>query len=98
MSDLQQKARDCTFIQPCVVEGEPDAHTVWLKVGVQSFCLGPLACETKEHAEWTQSMLVKALLKLMRDVREADAKVCENIGKDIVRPEECAAAIREGAK
>ena len=48
-------------IQPCVVEGSPDAHTVWLKVGVQSFCITPLACDTKEEAEWMRRMLDKAI-------------------------------------
>jgi hypothetical protein len=58
-----------TFIQPCVVEDEWDAHTVWLKVDGQSFCVTPLACDTKEEAEWMQKMLVKALARIILNER-----------------------------
>ena len=50
-----------SLIEPCVVEDEPDAHTVWLKVGVQSFCITPIACESEEAALWMQRQLCKAL-------------------------------------
>jgi hypothetical protein len=48
-----------TFIKPCCVEGEPDAHTTWIKVGVQSFSLSGYQ-ETKESAEWYRDMLALA--------------------------------------
>jgi hypothetical protein len=50
-----------TEIKPCVVEGEPDAHNVFLKVGSQSFCVTSFACETKADAEWTRDQLCTAL-------------------------------------
>ena len=50
-----------SLIKPCVVEDEPDAHTVWLKVGVQSFCITPIACESEDAALWMQRQLCKAL-------------------------------------
>ena len=62
-------SRKYTFIQPCVVEGSPDAHTVWLKVGVQSFCVTHLACDTKDEAKWMQKMLVKALARIILNER-----------------------------
>lgn len=46
--------------KPVTVHGEPGAHTVWLKVGVQSFQINDY-CETAEHADWMRSMLAKAL-------------------------------------
>lgn len=57
-------------IRPCVVEGEPDACTVWFKVGVQEFCITPIACEDREHAEWFKQMFVKALDALLVAERE----------------------------
>lgn len=56
-----------TEIMPCVVEGFPDAHTVWLKVPNQSFCIGAHASETKEEAEWLRDMLCVALAKVVAD-------------------------------
>lgn len=48
-------------ITPVVCEDEPDAHNVGFTVGVQSFCVTPLACETNEDAKWHASMLNRAL-------------------------------------
>lgn len=56
-----------TLCKPCCVDGEPDAHTVWLKVGVQSFCVTSFACETKDEAEWTRDMLAKALATVVAE-------------------------------
>ncbi len=56
-----------TEIKPCVVDGVPDAHTVWLKVTNQSFCIGTYASETKEEAEWLRDMLCVALAKIVRE-------------------------------
>lgn len=57
--------RNHTHRRPCVVEDMPDAQTVWLRVGVQSFCVTPHCCETTEEAEWTRAMLAKALANLV---------------------------------
>lgn len=54
-------------IAPVVVDGEPDAHNVFLKVGNQEFTLGPFACETKDDALWTQDMLCIALARIVSD-------------------------------
>lgn len=56
-----------TLCKPCCVDGEPDAHTVWLKVGVQSFCVTPFACETKGEAEWMRDMLANALATVLAE-------------------------------
>ena len=37
-------------IRPVVIEGQPDAHNVFLKVTNQSFCVTPYGCETKDEA------------------------------------------------
>lgn len=57
--------RNHTSKQPCLVEDLPDAHTVWLRVGVQRFCVTPNCCETADDAEWTRAMLAKALANLV---------------------------------
>jgi len=54
-----------TFKQPCCVDGEPDAHTVWLKVGNQSFQVNDY-CETAEDADWMRLMLGKAMETLVK--------------------------------
>jgi hypothetical protein len=55
-----------TEVKPCVVEDWPNAHTAWLKVGVQSFCITPAACETKEEAEFMAMQLARALRRILR--------------------------------
>lgn len=50
-----------THVKPCCVEGAPDAHTAWLKVGPQSFCVTHMACDTKDEAEWYRTQLATAL-------------------------------------
>ncbi|MBK8746122.1 hypothetical protein [Propionivibrio sp.] len=57
--------RNHTHRRSCAVEDMPDAQTVWLRVGVQSFCVTPHCCETTEEAEWTRAMLAKALANLV---------------------------------
>jgi hypothetical protein len=65
-----------TDIRPCVVQGDPDAHTVWLKVTNQEFCITVYAAETKEEAEWMRDQLCVALEKLVQDeiVRRGDSR------------------------
>lgn len=53
-------------ILPCVVEGEPDARIVRLKVGNQSFNIND-HCEDLAHAEWMRDMLCIALAKIVAD-------------------------------
>lgn len=57
-----------TLIKPCCVDKTPDAHTVWLKVGSQSFCVTPLACDTKQEAEWFRERLATALSTMMQEL------------------------------
>ena len=49
--------------RPVVVEDDPDAQTVWLKVGVQSFQINDY-CESEEHAIWMRHMLARALANI----------------------------------
>jgi hypothetical protein len=55
-----------TFIKPCCVDGEPDAQTVWIRAGNQSFSLDGYR-ETKEEAEWMRLMLGKAFAAMAED-------------------------------
>lgn len=57
-----------TYSNPIELEDEPNAHKVWLKVGVQSFCIGDV--EDKEHADWMCDMLAKALGNMVRELRD----------------------------
>lgn len=61
--------------RPVAVDDEyPDAHTVWLKVGVQSFQVIPDYAENSEHAEWFRKMLGKALMKIIEEHAVFDRK------------------------
>lgn len=64
VESLREKYTD---IKPCCVEGSPDAHTAWLKVGDQSFCVTDLACDTEKEAEWFRTMLASALATIVRE-------------------------------
>ena len=72
IAQLEGEAKAFTFLKPCIVENEPDAHTVWLKVGSQEFCVSSIACETKEEAEWMQTMLAKAIVALWEHRSKAE--------------------------
>ena len=61
---------DYTEVRPCVVQGWPDAHTVWLRVGVQEFCTAS-AMETKAEAEQFRTLLVIALGNMVEAERKA---------------------------
>lgn len=65
--DIREKLKTYIDIQPCVVEGEPDAHNVFLQVTNQRFCVTPYASETKEMAEWMRDMLCVALEKIVTE-------------------------------
>ena len=69
MTDLARKmCRDYTEVRPCCVDGAPDAHTVWLVVGGQQFCVTPIACDTLDEAQWMRGMLAKALDTAFRSI------------------------------
>ena len=59
-----------TFIKECCVEDTPDAHTVWLKVGVLKFCVTPFACDTAADAEAFRKRLAAALADLVAETRD----------------------------
>lgn len=54
-------AKKYTAIRKIIVKGEPDAHTAWLVVGGQRFCVSPQYHDTPEEASWQCWMLAKAL-------------------------------------
>jgi hypothetical protein len=58
--------REHTEVRACVVEDWPNAQTVWIRVGVQQFCVTPHACETPEEADWMRKMLSRAMMELVR--------------------------------
>ncbi|MBC8740417.1 hypothetical protein F6X40_27555 [Paraburkholderia sp. UCT31] len=49
------------------VEAAPHARTVWLRVGVQQFCVTPQYVETADEAEFMRDMLASALGHLVQD-------------------------------
>lgn len=55
-----------TTAEPCVEEGYPDPHWPVLRIGVQSFRVGPV-CDTKELADWMRAMLGKALARVVEE-------------------------------
>lgn len=55
-----------TFKRPVCVNETPDAHTVWLKIGVQSFCIDGYQ-DTAEEAEWMRLMLGHALATVLTE-------------------------------
>ena len=68
MADLTKYVK----IKPCIIgEGDCDANsdgfTVWFVVGVQQFCVTPLACETRDEAEWMRDRLIQAIDKLITE-------------------------------
>lgn len=85
-------------IRSCVVEGEPHACTVWFKVGVQEFCITPIACEDRNTAEWFKRMFLKAIDSILAAERERCAKIAEQSTDGVHRVfcTNIAAAIRIG--
>ena len=65
-----QMYREYTEKRTTYCEDMPGAHTVWLRVGVQQFCLSGVR-ESADEADWMRAMLAKALARL---VREKEAK------------------------
>ena len=55
-----------TSFKPIVCEGEPDAKSVYLDVGVQHFKVAD--AEDTNHAEWYRDMLAKALSKIVEEL------------------------------
>lgn len=69
LDELEQRIMQAyTEKRPCVMDGYPDAHTAWLRSGVQQFCVTPDGCESAADANWYQAMLAKALARIVRDV------------------------------
>lgn len=66
---LRQLVEKYTDIRPVVVDGSPDAHNLFLRVGSQRFCVEPYEC-TREEAEWLRDQLCAALGKIVRECAE----------------------------
>jgi len=58
-------------VKPVIVADTPDAHQVWLDIGVQHFTVGEY-CETKEDAEWHAAQLRIALTALQAGAGDGD--------------------------
>ena len=65
-NDLSPEVSAKVFVKPIVVDGEPDAHIVKFKVGVQEFQIGGDYFEDKQHAEWFAEQFRIALLAFAR--------------------------------
>lgn len=60
-------------LKPVVIRDMPDAHNIWLTVGVQSFCMTPYGMErTRDHANWFRDRMVDALAKMIATALIAD--------------------------
>lgn len=46
-------------------KGYPGAHTVWLRVGPQEFCVTPIPCDTLEETKHFRDLLANALTNLV---------------------------------
>lgn len=69
LTELEQKIfGEYTRKKHVVDRHEPDAHRVFLKVGVQSFIIGEVPMENAEHADWLRTMLAKALAKMVEEI------------------------------
>lgn len=55
-----------TFAKPCCVSDTPDAHTVWIKVGNQSFSIDGYQ-DTLAEANWMRLMLGKAIQTILSE-------------------------------
>ena len=66
MRTESELAAKYTLSKPVAVRGEPDARTVWIKVGVQSFRLDGHS-EDESAAEWMRGMIGKALANIVAE-------------------------------
>lgn len=63
-----------TFARPICVDETPDAHTVWVKIGVQSFCIDGYQ-DTKEEADWMRLMIGKAFVTMLATEQPASPDI-----------------------
>lgn len=73
VTHVRQKLRDArsladayTFAKPCCVSDTPDAHTIWIKVGNQSFSIDGYQ-DTLAEANWMRFMLGKAIQAILSE-------------------------------
>lgn len=66
-------------IKPVIVADAPDAHQVWLDIGVQHFTIGEY-CETKDEAEWLAAQLRIALTTLQSGAGDGVALSAISLG------------------
>lgn len=55
-----------TIAKPCCVNDAPDAHTVWMQIGNQLFCIDGYQ-DTLKEAEWMRLMLGISLATLIQE-------------------------------
>ncbi len=79
-------AKKYTAIRFIIREEGENAHTSWLKVGVQSFRFS-LTKDTPEEASWTCWMLAKAVLSIQRDAAEELTRLQASIESLAIRSE-----------
>ena len=66
MKDSSERFKEkYTFKKPCCIDGEPDAQTVWIKIGGQSFQLDGYQ-DDEESADWYRHMIGKALDEFLK--------------------------------
>ena len=72
-----------TDIRPIVVEGFPDAHTLWLRVDNQSFMIdsGAGYFDTKKEAEWARNMLCIAIDSILQCAVKGALEQAESVAK-----------------
>lgn len=66
---IEQLRNNFTAQKRCCVDGEPEARTVWLQVGNQSFGLDGYQ-DNDQEAEWMRLMLAKALRAIIKQANQ----------------------------
>jgi hypothetical protein len=64
---FQRVLKKYTRSQQCTMQDFPDAHTVWLDVGSQHFCITPEGVEDKDQAYFMRRMLAEALTNIINE-------------------------------
>jgi hypothetical protein len=75
-----QMYREYTEKRTTYCEDMPGAHTVWLRVGVQQFCLSGVR-ESADEADWMRAMLAKALARLVHVTHNAEVQAASKASR-----------------
>jgi hypothetical protein len=69
MTTISELKASFTKITEGTDEDDRPCFNVWLVVDHQSFCVTPIANETRKEAEWTCQQLAIALHRLVKEMK-----------------------------